>query len=90
MYREEKTFLLRFTLEAPFPDDYEGDQDNLIWTKEWESRIKPELLKQIFESLRGHGAWKAHIRNRGISPADEVEIVLTREVVEPPPFSIVS
>ena len=27
MYQEEKTFTLRFSLEASFPDDYEGEED---------------------------------------------------------------
>ncbi|BCA53301.1 hypothetical protein W02_04410 [Nitrospira sp. KM1] len=90
MYQEEKTFLMRFTLEASFPDDYEGDVDNLVWLQEWEARIKPELMKLIFESLRRHPSWKSRIRNRGASPADEVEIVLARDYGEPQPFNILT
>ena len=45
MYREERTFTLRFSLEAAFPDDYEGDEDHHTWTREWEAKMKPELLK---------------------------------------------
>ena len=79
MYQEEKTFALRFTLEATFPDNYEGEADNQAWLSEWESRIKPQVIKQVFESLRQHRAWSTHIRNRGVSPADEIEIVLERD-----------
>ena len=63
MYQEEKTFTLRFSLEASFPDDYEGEEDNQAWVNEWEARIKPDLLKVLFESLRQHRAWQAHVRN---------------------------
>ena len=90
MYQEEKTFTLRFSLEASFPDDYEGEEDTHAWVREWEARIKTELLKVIFESLRQHRAWPAHIRNRGISPADEIEIVLARDFSKPQGFSLPS
>ncbi|MBA5865913.1 MAG: hypothetical protein GDA67_04350 [Nitrospira sp. CR1.3] len=88
MYQEEKTFMLRFSLEAIFPDDYEGDEDRYAWMQSWESRIKPHLLKTLFELLRQHQAWNAHVRNRGISPADEIEIVLSRDMSKPEPFSL--
>ncbi len=88
MYREEKTFTLRFSLETSFPDDYEGEEDQFAWVREWESRIKPQVLKQVFESLRQHPAWSSHVRNRGVSPADEIEIVLERDYSKPIPFTL--
>ena len=48
MYQEEQTFALRFTLEASFPDEYEGDEDNKAWVREWEALIKPQMLKLVF------------------------------------------
>jgi len=90
MYQEEKTFTLRFSLEASFPDDYEGDDDHQAWLREWETHIKPHMLKQIFESLRQHPAWTSHIRNRGMSSTDEIEIVLARDFSKPIPFSLTS
>jgi hypothetical protein len=90
MYQEEKTFTFRFSLEASFPDEYEGDEENQAWVREWEARIKPDLLKVLFESLRQHKSWKAHVRNRGISPADEIEIVLERDFSKPQGFSLLS
>ena len=80
MIQEDKTFTFRFSLEARFPDDYEGEEDNYHWVEEWERLIKPELLKVMFESLRRHPAWTAHVRNRGISPLDEIEIAMTRDL----------
>jgi hypothetical protein len=88
MYQEEKTFALRFTLEASFPDDYEGEADNKAWLREWEAHIKPKMLKLVFESLRQHPGWISHIRNRGASPADEIEVVLARDFSKSLPFSI--
>lgn len=79
MYQEEKGFTLRFSLEANFLDTYEGEADNYAWVKEWETRIKPELVKTVFASLRQHPAWTAHVRNRGVSPDNEIEIALQRE-----------
>jgi hypothetical protein len=79
MFQEEKTFNLRFTLEALFPDDYDGEQDGQMWAKEWEQRLKPELVKIVFDYLRQHPAWKVHVRNRGTSPQDEIEIAMVKE-----------
>lgn len=88
MYQEEKTFTLRFSLEASFPDDYEGDEDNSAWVREWDVLMKPELLKVIFDTLRRHPGWASHIRNRGVSPSDEIEVVLARDFSKPPSFTL--
>jgi hypothetical protein len=88
MYQEEQTFALRFTLEASFPDDYEGDEDNNVWVREWEALIKPQLLKLVFELLRQYHGWTAHVRNRGASPTDEIEVVLSRDFSQSRPFSL--
>ncbi|MBL8074154.1 MAG: hypothetical protein JNL29_07275 [Nitrospira sp.] len=79
MYQEEKTFHLRVTLEASFPDDYDGEEDESGWVREWEARIKPQLIKSVFESLRQQRGWSSHVRNRGVSPADEIEIVVSKD-----------
>ncbi len=84
METREKTFLLRFTLEAEIPDalwereDFEED----AWLDEWEVAVKPALIRAVFVQLRSVPAWSARIRNRGISPLDEIEIVVTRRLVE--------
>jgi len=33
----------------------------------------------VFSFLRRHPSWTVHIRNRGASPEDEIEIALLRE-----------
>ncbi len=79
MFQEEKTFTFRFSLEATFPDEYEGDEDNYAWLQDWEKRIKPELLHVLFTSLRQNASWTSHVRNRGMSPETEIEIVMTKD-----------
>lgn len=80
MYAEERSFLLRVSLEAHFPDGYDGDDDEYAWTQEWETRMKPELLKAVFSALRRHAGWSAHVRNRGASERDEIEIVVSKDL----------
>ena len=48
MYQEEKTFVLRFSLEASFPEDYEGEDDPWPGFKNGSLRSSPACLKQIF------------------------------------------
>jgi hypothetical protein len=78
----EKTFNLRFSLVAEFAaarceeDDFEED----AWLAEWETRIKPGLVRAVFAHLRTFDGWEARIRNRGASPLDEIEIVVTRSI----------
>ena len=84
MIHEEKQFCLRFTLEAQFPEDYEGEDDNYAWFRNWEHQIKPDLLKIVFESLRRHPLWTVHVRNRGLSPQDEIEIAMTKNLAASP------
>jgi ribosomal protein L11 methylase PrmA len=86
METREKSFTIRFSLAAKIPealwenDDFEEDD----WLAEWEAQIKPELIRTIFWHLRSFPNWEAHIRNRGISPVDEIEIALERRFVVPP------
>ena len=78
MYHEEKTFNIRFHLEAQFPDEYNGDEDSHAWEYDWETRIKPEIIKAVFQALRNTPSWLSHVRNRGWSATDEIEIVMTK------------
>lgn len=79
MFQEEKTFTLRFSLEAHFPEEYDGEEDAYAWLHDWETRVKPDLLKAIFTSLRSYPSWAAHVRNRGMAPTDEIEISLIKD-----------
>jgi hypothetical protein len=80
MDTREKTFNIRFSLTADIPqalwddEDFEEDQ----WLNEWEAAIKPGLIRAVFTHLRTFPDWEAHIRNRGVSPLDEIEIAVQR------------
>lgn len=82
----EKTFTVRFTVTAEIPDvlleDDDFDEDG--FRQEWEVAVKPGLIRAIFSHLRSFPEWEAHIRNRGISPLDEIEIVAQRRYDAPP------
>jgi hypothetical protein len=84
METREKTFTLRFTLRTAIPDErWEDDAfEEDAWLDEWERRIKPGLVRQVFAHLRGFEHWKAHVHNRGLSPLDEIEIVLVYDDVQ--------
>ena len=51
MYQEEHTFTLRFSLEAKFPDEYDGEDDEMVWLKQWEEQVKPDIVKSVFQTL---------------------------------------
>lgn len=78
MYQEEESFNLRFSLEANFPDEYEGEEDERAWLAHWEETVKPAIVKSIFRTLEQYPDWVARFRNRGKSATDEIEIVLEK------------
>jgi hypothetical protein len=82
MYTEDKTFILRFSLEAGFPADYEGEEDQYQWLGEWEGAMKREVLRVVLTVLRRYPGWTARVRNRGISERDEIEIVVSKDFGE--------
>lgn len=81
----EKTFNLRFSLTTEIPDALLDDDefDERAWLAEWENAVKPRLIRVLFSELRSFPEWEARVRNRGISPEDEVEIVVTRKYDAP-------
>ena len=83
MYQEEKQFTVRFCLEAHFPEEYDGEDDANAWLRDWETRVMPDMVKSIFTTLRKFPSWKAHVRNRGIAPTEEIEISLVKDYANP-------
>ncbi len=81
---EEREFTLRFSLEARFRDDYDGDLDGFAWLPDWEKRVKPAVVKAVFDAIERQPGWRAHVRNRGASTEDEIEVVVER-VLGPKP-----
>ena len=86
MESRDKTFVMRFSLAATIPDALWDDDDfeEDAWLNEWEIAIKPGLIRAVFSHLRSFPNWEAHVRNRGLSPLDEIEIVLERSFSGPP------
>lgn len=82
MFPEEKTFMLRFSLEAAFPSDYEGEEDQYQWLEEWEGAMKGEVLRTVLTVLRRYPGWIVRVRNRGISEREEIEIVVSKDFGE--------
>ena len=80
--RDEATFVLRFSLGADIPERLleSDDFDETAWRREWESAVKPGLLREVFRYLRSVPGWSCHVRNRGVSADDEVEIVVERDL----------
>jgi len=83
MYQEEESFNLRFSLEAKFPDEYDGEEDERAWLTQWETQVKPDIVKSVFRSLEQYPDWVAHFRNRGKPATDEIEIVLEKTYTDP-------
>ena len=51
MFHEDKTFNLRFSLEASFPDDYDGDEDHHVWVQDWQYKGMPrEVMTPIYRA----------------------------------------
>ena len=85
MHARDRTFTIRFSLTARIPDALWDDEsfEEEDWVKEWETQIKPGLIRAVFTHLRSFPNWHAHIRNRGISAEDEIEIVVERRYAPP-------
>jgi hypothetical protein len=83
MYHEEESFNLRFSLEAKFSDDYDGEEDERAWLKQWEAQVKPDIVKSIFQALERYPEWAARFRNRGVAATEEIEIVLEKTFGDP-------
>ena len=77
-FREEKEFRLRFSLECSFPEEYDGDEDGYEWLRAWEQRLKPRVVRAVFDAIRSEPGWQAHARNRGVSEQEEIEVVIER------------
>ena len=75
-YEERAEFVLRFSLEARFPESYEGEADGYAWLRRWEEVVKPDVIAAVFAALGRHPGWTARVRQRGISHDREIEIVV--------------
>lgn len=80
MQSEERSFVLRLSIDAELPDELleDDDFDERSWIAEWDGRVRPAVVRAVFQVLRSFPGWSAHARSRGAAPEDEVEIVVRR------------
>ena len=76
-YVEEREFVLRVVMRRSFAEAYDGEEDGYAWTAE----LRP-VLGQVVEGALGtlskRPGWTVRTANRGLSPEDEVTIVIER------------
>lgn len=80
MQSEERTFLLRLSIRAELTEELleDDDFDERAWWSEWDGRVRPAVVRAVFQALRSFSGWSAHARSRGAAPEDELEIVVRR------------
>jgi hypothetical protein len=76
VHREEGAFVIRIDLSADFGEDYEGDDDGYAWLEGWHARVRPRLVRAVFDQLRAEPGFSVIPASRGKSPDDEIEIAV--------------
>lgn len=76
VHREQGGFVVRIELSADFDPDYEGDDDGYAWLEAWRQRVRPRLVRAVFEELRAEPGFLAIPVSRGQNPEDELEIAV--------------
>ncbi len=84
-YREEETFTIRVELSAEFADDYEGDEDGNAWLEAWKARVRPTVVRAVFDALRADARYDVTPASRGVSPDREIEIAVRFKPKTPAP-----
>jgi hypothetical protein len=81
-YREEKTWVLRVTLEMEFDEDGDHPLEDHAWLEAWEEGARPAIVRAAFDALRAAG-FAARVLARGLPAEDEIEILASRSAVAP-------
>jgi hypothetical protein len=76
VHREEGGFVVRIELSADFDEDYAGDADGYAWLEAWGERVRPRIVRAVFDELRAAPGFSAMPVSRGKSPDDEIEIAV--------------
>ncbi|HXI59198.1 MAG TPA: hypothetical protein VNO55_24190 [Polyangia bacterium] len=76
-YVEEREFTLRFSVRCEFPDDYDGDDDGLVWAKEFDA-IAAEVVAAAVQAVRRRPGWSVRPANRGRPASEEVTLIIDR------------
>ena len=76
VHHEEGGFVVRIELSADFSEDYDGDDDGYAWLEAWRARVRPRLVRAVFEELRAEPGFGAIAVSRGKNPDEELEIAV--------------
>jgi hypothetical protein len=79
VHHEEAAFVVRLELSADFEENYDGDDDGYAWLEAWQARVRPRLVRAVFEQLRAEPGFSAIAASRGKNPNDELEIAVRFE-----------
>ncbi|HEY8073878.1 MAG TPA: hypothetical protein VIF62_07210 [Labilithrix sp.] len=74
VHREEGTLTIRIELSAEFDEDYEGDDDGLVWLERWRASVQPRVVRALFEALRSEPRFDAIPVTRGRAPDENVDV----------------
>ncbi|MDP9152296.1 MAG: hypothetical protein M3O36_20415 [Myxococcota bacterium] len=76
VHREEGRFVVRIELSAEFDERYEGDEDGYSWLESWRARVRPRVVRVLFDELRREPGFFALAASRGQNPEAEIEITV--------------
>jgi hypothetical protein len=76
VHHEESAFVVRIDLSADFAEDYDGDDDGYAWLEAWHTRVRPRLVRAVFDQLRAEPGFSVIPVSRGKNPDDEIEIAV--------------
>lgn len=74
IHREEGTFTVRIGLLAEFDESYEGDEDGYAWLEGWKAKVRPRVVKAVFDALRSDPAFDVIPVSRGHAPDESVDV----------------
>ncbi|MDB4984904.1 MAG: hypothetical protein JWN04_82 [Myxococcaceae bacterium] len=79
-YREERELVIRLHLSAEFGPEYEGDDDGYEWHREFDTRVRPALVRELLRVLTAGGEYRITPINRGLDAHEELELSVERIV----------
>jgi hypothetical protein len=70
-YREERTFVVRFSLAAEFPVGYAGASGDGGWADAWRDHIAPRIVRTALAEIRAEDGWRAQVTDGGAQTAHD-------------------
>jgi hypothetical protein len=74
VHREEGALTIRIELSAEFDENYEGDDDGLVWLERFRQNVQPSAVRALFDALRSDRRFDVIPVSRGRSPDENVDI----------------